>query len=421
MPTAERGGKTPDQRIRDAVDGLTPRLIETRRDIHQHPELSNREVRTGELVAERLRKLGLEVRHPVAKTGVVAVLTGSGSGPVVALRADLDALPIQESGQRSYGSQTAGVMHACGHDAHTTIVLGTAEVLAALRGEMPGTVVFLFQPAEENPPEGEEGGAALMIKEGVLENTRPEAIFGLHMDPFLDVGQVGWTIGPVFASADTFVIEVHGRTTHGAYPHTGVDPIPIAAQLVQALQLIVSRETDAQQAKVLTIGEIHGGNRFNILADKVTLTGTLRTLDPETRRTAKEALERTVKGVAQAHGTTAMVSFLGDGTPATVNDAALTQASLPSLERVYGKRNVREAGPQMGSEDFSLFAERLPGLYLKLGVRNEARGITANIHTPEFDIDEAVLPLGVRGYATLIWDYLVSTTEPKAHIPRPLA
>jgi len=398
---------TPDAEIQAAAASLRAALVATRRDIHQHPELGNREVRTGTLVADRLRALGLEVRHPVAKTGVVGILRGARPGRVVAIRADIDALPIQERNEVPYRSENPGVKHACGHDAHTAIALGAAEVLSRLKPRLPGTVVFLFQPAEEGRPEGEEGGAGLMIKEGALDDPKVEAILGLHMDPFLDIGQVGWSIGPIFASSDTFVIEVEGKRTHGAYPHTGLDPIPVAAEIVQALQLVVSRQIDAQNPKVLTIGEIHGGNRFNILADRVTLKGTMRTLDPAVRREIKERVARTIKGVAEAHGTTASLRFVDEGNSPTMNDAALTRALVPALQRVYGKEHVLEVRPQMGAEDFAAFAERVPGLYIKMGIRNEARGITAPIHTEDFDIDEDVLPLGVRAMATLAWDYLI--------------
>ncbi len=403
---AAAASTAPDAEIKAAAEALAPSLVETRRDIHRHPELGNREVRTGQLVADRLRRLGLEVRHPVARTGVVGVLRGGRPGPTVAVRADLDALPIEERNDVPYKSENAGVKHACGHDAHTAIVLGAAETLARLKDRLPGTVVFIFQPAEEGPPEGEEGGAPLMIKEGVLDAPRVDAIYGLHMDPSLEVGTVGWAIGPIFASSDRFVIEVDGRKTHGAYPHTGLDPVPVAAELVQALQLVVSRQIDAQHPKVLTIGSIRGGNRFNIIAEKVTLEGTIRTLDAEVRRSLKERMARTVEHVAAAHGTAARLRWVGEGFVPTRNEERHTRASLPSLERVYGKANVREVKPQMGAEDFAEFAARVPGLYLKLGSRNESKGITAMIHTEDFDIDEAVLPLGVRAMSTLVWDYL---------------
>jgi len=399
----------PDAEIRAAADALVPALVETRRDIHRHPELGNREFRTGKLVAERLQALGLEVRYPVAKTGVVGILKGGRPGAVVAVRADLDALPIQERNDVPYKSENAGVKHACGHDAHTTILLGTAEVLAKMKDRLPGTVVFLFQPAEEGTPEGEEGGAPLMIKEGVLDQPKVQAVYGLHMDPALEIGEVGWSIGPIYASSDRFVIEVQGKKTHGAYPHTGLDPVPVAAEMVQALQLIVSRQFDALSPKVLTIGSIHGGNRFNIIADQVTMEGTLRTLDTEVRREMKERIQRTVTGVAATHGLTAALRWVGEGNLATMNDAALTRASVPSLQRVYGAAQTKEVKPQMGAEDFAALADRVPGLYIKMGVRNEAKGITAMIHTEDFDVDERVLPLGVKAMSTLVWDYLART------------
>jgi len=400
---------TPDAEIRAAADALTPALVETRRDIHRHPELGNREFRTGKLVAERLQALGLEVHHPVAKTGVVGILKGGRPGAVVAVRADLDALPIQERNDVPYKSENAGVKHACGHDAHTTILLGTAEVLARMKDRLPGTVVFLFQPAEEGTPEGEDGGAELMIKEGVLDRPKVQAVYGLHMDPTLEIGEVGWSIGPIYASSDRFVIEVQGKKTHGAYPHTGLDPVPVAAEMVQALQLIVSRQFDALSPKVLTIGSIHGGNRFNIIADQVTMEGTLRTLDADVRREMKERIQRTVTGVATTHGLTAALRWVGEGNLATMNDAGLTKASVPSLQRVYGLAQTKEVKPQMGAEDFAALADRVPGLYIKMGVRNEARGITAMIHTEDFDVDERVLPLGVKAMSTLVWDYLART------------
>jgi len=409
----------PEAEIRAAALAMTPALVATRRDIHQNPELGNREVRTGGLVADRLKALGLEVRHPVAKTGVVGILRGRRPGPVVAVRADMDALPIQERNDVPYKSRNAGVKHACGHDAHTAIVLGAAEVLAALKDRLAGTVVFIFQPAEEGPPEGEEGGALLMLKEGVFDDPRVQAIYGLHMDPTLPVGDVGWSIGPIFASADTFAIDVVGRKTHGAYPHTGVDPIPIAAEIVQALQLIVSRQIDAQNPKVLTIGSIQGGNRHNIIADAVTMRGTMRTLDARVRQELKDRIARVVAGVAEAHGTTASLRFVDAGVPPTRNEAAFTRASVPSLQRVYGPEHTREVAPQMGAEDFAEFAERVPALYVKMGVKNEERGITAMIHTEDFDIDEAVLPLGVRAVATLVFDHLARGAVTAAPKPQP--
>ncbi len=396
----------PDAEIRAAVEAMIPRLVATRRDIHRHPELGNRETRTGQLVAERLRALGLEVRYPVAKTGVVAILRGGRPGAVVGLRTDLDALPVQEKRDSEYKSTVPGVMHACGHDAHTTIGLGVAETLAGLRQRLPGTVVFFFQPAEEGAPEGEEGGAPLMIAEGQLKDPKVEAMYGLHVDPLLDAGQLGWNVGPIFASSDTFTIDVTGKRVHGAYPHLGLDPIPVAAEIVTAIQALVARQYDAQNPKVVTIGRIQGGERFNIVAESVRLDGTLRTLDAAVRADLKQRLERLVTNVAEASGARAAIRFYDDGNPPTLNDGALARAAVPSFERVYGKPNVLEVRPQMGAEDFAHFAEAVPALYVKLGVRNRERGITAIIHTEDFDLDESMLPLAVRGMATAIWDEL---------------
>jgi len=396
----------PDAEIRAAAQRIAPAVVALRRDLHAHPELSNREERTGHLVEERLRDLGLEVRHPVARTGVVGILRGGRPGGVVALRADIDALPIEEANDLPFRSQTKGVMHACGHDAHTAILIGAAEVLAGLRARLPGTVIFLFQPAEEGAPEGEEGGAALMVKEGALDEPKVEAVFALHVGGWTSMGQAGWTDGPIFASSDTFRIEVEGKTVHGAQPHMGLDPIPVAAEIVQALQLIVSRQIDGRQPRVLTIGRIQGGTRFNIIADRVTMDGTVRTHDATVRSEIKARMARTVKGVAEAHGTTATLRFLDDGNPPTVNDAALARAvGIPALERVFGAGAVR-VEPQMVAEDFPFFGKKAPYFYFLLGTRNDAKGIASVNHSATFDVDEDALPLGVRALATLAWDFL---------------
>ena len=395
----------PDAEIERAVRGVEKEVVEVRRAIHQHPELGNREFRTGALVRDRLREIGLEVRHPVAKTGVVGLLRGGRPGPAVALRADLDALPIEERNDVAYRSRNPGIKHACGHDAHTAMLLGAARVLAGFKERLPGTVVFLFQPAEEGPPEGEPGGASLVLEEGALDDPPLSAIFALHVSSLLESGRIGWCEGPIFASTDRFIIDIKGQRTHGAYPHTGLDPIPVAAQLVLALQSIVSREIDAQLPKVITVGSIQGGNRNNIVAEGVRLEGTLRALDPEVRRQLRERVARTVAGVASAHGTTAELKF-GAGHPATLNDGALVRALVPALERALGRERVVAVRPEMGAEDFAEYATRMPGLYLRLGTRNEARGITAMVHTAEFDIDEDALPIGVRALATLAWEAL---------------
>jgi amidohydrolase len=401
-----------DAEIKSAVEAMVPRLVETRRDFHRHPELSNREERTGKSVAERLRALGLdEVRYPVARTGVVGVLKGGRPGPVVALRADMDALPIQERPDSPYKSENPGVMHACGHDAHTAMLLGAAEVLAKLRARIPGTVVFVFQPAEEGAPEGEEGGAPLMVKEGALDSPKVEAMFGLHVALGVDVGHIGYTDGPIMASSDSFTIEVQGKSVHGALPHLGLDPVPVAAEIVQALQLVVSREVDAQQPKVLSIGRIQGGTRFNIIADRVVMDGTLRTFDPAVRTDIKARMARTIQAVAEAHGLTARLRFIDDGNAPTVNDQALTRRLLPALVPIFGPDGVVPIRPLMVAEDFSVYGTRAPSVLLILGTRNHAKGIESVNHTPDFDIDEAALPLGVRTLVTLALAY---SDAPKA-------
>ena len=397
---------TPDAEIRAAAERIAPAVVATRRQLHQQPELSNREEKTGRFVADRLRALGIEVRYPVAKTGAVGVLRGGRPGGVVALRTDIDALPIEETGELPFKSQVKGVMHACGHDAHMAILLGAAEVLSGLKGKLPGTVVFLVQPAEEGAPVGEEGGAPLMVKEGALDDPKVEATFGLHVGSWTAMGQAGYTDGPIYASSDAFTIEVAGKTVHGAQPHMGLDPIPVAAEIVSAIQTIVSRQIDGRQPRVLTIGRIQGGTRFNIIADKVTLDGTMRTLDAGVRSEIKARIARTVKGVAEAHGTTATLRFLDEGNPPTVNDAALARrVGIPALERVFGKGAVR-VEPQMVAEDFPYYGKKAPYFFFLLGTRNEAKGIASTNHTPNFDVDEDALPNGVRAMATLAWDFL---------------
>ncbi|MFI4947021.1 MAG: M20 family metallopeptidase, partial [Burkholderiales bacterium] len=368
---------TPDGEIRAAAERLAPGVVATRRQLHQQPELSNREEKTGRFVAEKLRALGIEVRYPVAKTGAVGVLRGGKPGGVVALRSDMDALPIEETSELPFKSQVKGVMHACGHDAHMAILLGAAEVLAGLKARLPGTVVFLFQPAEEGAPSGEEGGAPLMVKEGALDDPKVQATFGLHVGGWTAAGQAGYTDGPIYASSDAFTIEVAGKTVHGAQPHMGLDPIPVAAEIVSALQTIVSRQIDGRQPRVLTIGRIQGGTRFNIIADKVVMDGTMRTHDATVRTEMKARMARTVKGVAEAHGTTATLRFLDEGNPPTVNDAALARGvGIPALERVFGKGAVR-VEPQMVAEDFPYYGKKAPYFFFLLGTRNEAKGIAS--------------------------------------------
>jgi amidohydrolase len=395
-----------ENEISRLAESLRQKLVDQRRDFHMNPELSNGEERTARVVAEKLRALDLdEIKTGVGKHGVVALLKGKLAGPVVAVRADMDALPINETIDVPYKSRIAGVKHACGHDLHMTIQLGVAEVLSKLRGQLRGTIKFIFQPAEEGPPAGEEGGAALMVKEGALENPRPSAIFGLHVMPNIEVGQIGYNSGPAMASADRFLITVRGKKVHGAYPHDGIDTIVVAAECVTALQSIRSRRINTQEPLVITIGSIHGGNRFNIVADEVKLEGTMRTLNEDVRKNAIEMMKQTLGGVTSAYGASYEIEFITN-TPLTYNDPALVEATLPTLRRVLGEKNLVSPRPQMGAEDFSEYQHVIPGFFYFLGVGNKAKGITAMIHTPEFDVDEESLVIGVKAMSNALMDYL---------------
>jgi len=395
-----------EQQIAQSAEALRAKLIEQRRDFHMHPELSNREERTSRVVAERLRALGLEdVKTNVGRHGVTALLRGAKPGPVIAVRADMDALPIQENIDVPYKSQNAGVKHACGHDVHMTVELGVAEVLSRMRDQIPGTIKFIFQPAEEGPPAGEEGGAALMLKEGAFENPRPQAIFGLHVMPNIEVGQVGYNSGPAMASSDRFVITIRGKKVHGAYPHEGVDAVVVAAQCISALQSIHSRRINTQDPLVITVGSIHGGNRFNIIADEVKLEGTVRTLNETVRKTVKAMMLETLGGVTSAYGAKFEMDY-NDGNAVTYNDPKLVEETLPTMKRIVGEANLVTPKPQMGAEDFSEYQKVIPGFFYFLGVGNKAKGITAFINTPEFDVDEDALVFGVKLMSNVLVDYL---------------
>ncbi len=395
------------QRVASGAAAMAPRLVEVRRDIHQHPELGFRETRTARLIADRLRALGFdEVREGVGVTGVVGVLKGGRPGKVVAVRSDMDALPIPELIDVPYKSTVPNVKHACGHDGHMAISLGVAELFSAMRSEIPGTVVFLFQPAEEGDPDGGATGARRMLDAGALTAPAPTAIFGLHVMPTLQVGTLGVNVGAAMASSNRFTITITGKKTHAAYPHTGIDPIPIAAQVVNALQTIPSRMNNAAEPIVVSLGTINGGNRYNIIADAVTLTGTVRTLTKDGPDRVKGLIERAVKGVTEASGATYTFDF-PTGNPVTFNEETLAEASLPVLAEVVGERaRVLAPPPQMGAEDFAMYQQQIPGLYFFLGVGNTARNITAMIHTEYFDLDEAALPIGVRALASVTLDYL---------------
>lgn len=403
---AAPGATSREQMIAQAAEALRPRLIEQRRDFHMHPELSNREERTSRIVAERLRALGLEeIKTGVGRYGVTAVLKGRKPGAVVAVRADMDALPIQETLEVPYKSLAPGVKHACGHDVHTTIELGVAEILSRMRDEIQGTIKFIFQPAEEGPPTGEEGGAPLMIKEGALENPRPAAIFGLHVMPIIEVGQIGYNSGPAMASSDHFWITIRGKKVHGAYPHDGIDAVVTAAQCVSALQTIRSRRIDTTEPLVITVGIIQGGNRFNIIADEVKLEGTMRTLSDDVRRRAQELMRETLDGVTRANGASFDLK-IEEGAALTYNEPALVEATLPVMRRILGPANVVSRKPQMGAEDFAYYQRVVPGFYYFLGVGNRAKGITAQVHTPDFDVDEESLVIGVKVMTNVLLDYL---------------
>jgi amidohydrolase len=391
-----------DGAIAEAAARLTPWLVEQRRDFHMHPELQFQEVRTSRVVAERLRKLGLaDIKTGVAQTGVTALIQGGKPGPVVALRADMDALPIDESNYKvPYQSKNPGVKHACGHDAHTTMLLGVAEVLQSLRADLPGTVKLVFQPAEEGG-----GGAEKMIADGALENPKPVAIFGQHVWPQTALGKLHYAPGPFMASADTLTIRIRGKNAHGARPEEGIDAIVVAAQCISALQSIRSRRISTSEPMVLTLGKIEGGTAHNIIASEVTIKGTLRTLNSSVRDQAFTMMHQTLKGVTE--GFSSSYELESSGTGLTYNEPALVEKTIPTFTRVLGEDNVVRIVPQMVAEDFSAYQKRIPGFFYFLGIRNESKSLGIHpVHTPEFDIDEDALPIGVRVMASAAWDFL---------------
>ncbi|MDF1504138.1 amidohydrolase [Roseisolibacter sp. H3M3-2] len=417
---APAGAQSMDAEIKRAVQGVMPKVVAWRRDIHANPELGNRETRTAALVAEHLRKLGMEVRTGVATTGVVAVLKGGRPGPVVALRADMDALPVTEQVdlpfaskvKTTYNGQEVGVMHACGHDMHVAMLLGAAEVLAGMKDRLPGTVKFIFQPAEEGPPSGEKGGAIEMIAQGALANPKPDAIFGLHVGITpAEAGHLTYKPLGFMAAADFYSVTVRGRQVHGATPWAGVDPIVVGAQIVTGVQTIVSRQMDLTTGPVVvTVGSFNGGVRNNIIPDSVSMLGTIRTFDPAMRKDVQARLRRTVEGIAAAAGATATVD-VAERTPVTSNDPALTERMVASLQRVAGPQNVSLGRPVTGAEDFGYFAEKVPGLFVFLGVRPKGSPESAFVsnHSPKFFADEAALPNGVTALVTLATDFLAGT------------
>lgn len=406
-----------DYDLETAVSQVLPDVVTWRRDIHQHPELGNMEFRTAGLVAEHLRALGMEVETGVAHTGVVGTLRG-GEGPVVALRADMDALPVKElvdlpfasTAVSEYRGEQVPVMHACGHDNHVAILMGVAEVLAGMGDALPGTVKFIFQPAEEGTPDGSVGGAELMLQEGAFENPRPEVVFGLHVFPF-PVGTIAARPGGLMASSDQYKITVKGQQTHGAVPWAGIDPIVAASQIVLGLQTIPSRQLDATLTpSIVTVGKIAGGVRNNIIPDRVDMEGTIRTFDAATRTDIHERVKRTAENIAASSGAQATVDLqLGYGV--TRNDPELYRRMWPTLQRVAGDGAI-EVPPTTTAEDFSYFAEQVPGLFIFLGVGADDPALIHPNHSPRFYADERALPLGVKALTALTLDYMEMATNP---------
>ena len=401
-----------DRAIKKAVKKYTPTILELRHRIHQNPELGNREFKTAEMVANHLKSLGMEVTTGVAHTGVIGLLKGGKPGPVVGVRADMDALPVTENTDLPFKStvratnlgKDVGVMHACGHDIHTSVQLGVASVLASIMKDLPGTVKFIFQPAEEGPPPGEEGGADLMVRENTMENPRPVAVFGLHSLASMEVGKIGYTSGPSFAAVDQFIAIVKGKQAHGAHPDESIDPVVMAAEIVTAFQTIRSRSLNPREPSVVTVGIIRGGERFNIIPAEVHLEGTVRTYSKKTRDGVERRMGEILKGITSAYGGSYELDY-NRGTPATINNPTLTTQVVPSLERAIGKENVKAIPPTMGGEDFSYFSNIVPGFYYRLGMVKPGT-ISGGHHTPTFRADDSCIPIGMEAMSTLIVDFM---------------
>jgi amidohydrolase len=404
--------------LEPAIRAVDPKVVTWRRDFHQNPELSNREVRTSKIVAEHLRKLGLEVETSIARTGVVALLRTGKPGPTIALRADMDALPVTErtdvpfrsTAKANYRGEEVGVMHACGHDSHTAVLMGVAEVLTRARADLRGNVLFVFQPAEEGAPPGEVGGASEMLKAGVFEKHRPEVAFGLHAWANMNTGVIGYRSGPLMADSNIWRIVVKGKQTHGSRPWNGIDPIVVAAQIVTGLQTIVSRQVDiTDQPAVVSVGIIKGGVRNNIIPDSAEMIGTMRTFTPEQKAKIVAGMKLMAENTAEASGATAEFELDPYSNPVVVNDPALTEKVLPSLERIVGKDNVKRVPLVTGSEDFAYFAQKVPSFFYFVGVTPKGRSALAapSNHSPEFYLDEAALPLATRTLVAVATDYLM--------------
>jgi amidohydrolase len=401
--------------INTEADKLLPQVIEWRRHLHQFPELGNREFKTAAYIEEKLRSLGLEVRAKVAKTGVVGILKGGLPGATIGLRADIDALPVTErrdlpfksNETTTYAGQSVGVMHACGHDSHVAMLLGTAEVLSKMKDKVRGTVVFIFQPAEEGPPAGEEGGAKLMVKEGVMDNPKIDAIFGIHINSLTEIGKIKYKSGSVMAAADWFTIKVKGKQTHGSQPWLGVDPIVAASSIIQGLQTIVSRQSELTKAPVvITIGKINSGVRENIIPEELTMAGTIRTLDDAMQKDVHERIKNTATKIAESFGATAEVT-IETKTLVTYNTPSLVEESLPSLQKAVGRENLLETEWTTGAEDFSYYRQKAPSFFFFVG--GMPKGMNPKDafphHTPDFFIDDSRLDVGVKAFCNLVMDF----------------
>lgn len=402
--------------INAAAERIMPKLVEWRRHLHQYPELSNRETKTAAFVEKHLRALGLEVRTGVAKTGIVGILKGGQPGPVIGLRADMDGLPVTERVQlpfaskerAEYNGQQVGVMHACGHDTHVAMLMGTAEVLAGMKDKIKGTVVFIFQPAEEGAPAGEEGGAPVMIREGVMDNPKIDAIFGIHINAQTEIGTIKYKYGAAMASSDWFSIKVKGKQTHGSQPWHGIDPIAVSAQIINGLQMIVSRQSELTKAPVvITVGKINGGVRENIIPEEMTMAGTIRTLNPAMQKDVHEKIRRTAVNIAEAFGATAEVS-IETKTLVTYNTPELVKKTVASLEKAAGKENVVENEWTTGAEDFSFYREKAPAFFFFLGGMPKGKDpkTAAAHHTPDFFIDDSRLDVGVKAFCNIVFDFV---------------
>jgi amidohydrolase len=404
-----------------AADKIEAQTIAWRRDFHEHPELGNREFRTSKIIADYLRSLGVEVHEGVGKTGVVGLLKGGLPGPVIGLRADMDALPITERTpvpfaskvKSTYNSQEVGVMHACGHDSHVAIMMSVASILSGMRKDLRGTVKFIFQPAEEGPPAGEEGGAALMIKEGVLDNPKVDVVFGLHINSSTEAGKIKYRSEGAMAASDWFTIKVHGKGSHGSMPWGGIDPVVVSAQIIEGLQTIISRQTElTKDAAVISVCVIQGGVRSNIIPETVEMTGTIRTLDTAMQRDIHERMRRTVTKIAESAGATAEIS-IENKTLITYNDPSLVKQMLPSMQRTAGDSNVTWMDAMTGSEDFSFFGARVPSFFFFLGGMKPGQDPHTAFphHTADFYIDESGFKLGVRTFCNLVFDYSDNVTH----------